>query len=89
MSEQDRYQALRASRLAAELTDEQCRTLAGKIEICDLANGELLVREGAPDDRLFFIVSGYGFRAPLRGPGMTVLRTIPKTNPQTPRSCAH
>ena len=58
MSEQDRYQALRASRLAAELTDEQCRTLAGKIELCDLANGELLVREGAPDDRLFVIVSG-------------------------------
>jgi CRP/FNR family transcriptional regulator, cyclic AMP receptor protein len=58
MSEQDRYQALRASRLAAEMTDEQCRTLAGKIEIRDLANGELLVREGAPDDRLFVIVSG-------------------------------
>jgi CRP-like cAMP-binding protein len=58
MSEQDRYQSLRASRLAAEMTDEQCRALAEKIEIRDLANGELLVREGAPDDRLFVIVSG-------------------------------
>ena len=58
MSEQDRYQALRASRLAAEFTDEQCRTLADKIELRDLANGEVLVKEGAPDDRLFVIVSG-------------------------------
>lgn len=58
MSELDRYQALRASRLAAELTDEQCRTLARKVELRDLANGELLVREGAPDDHLYVIVSG-------------------------------
>jgi len=58
MSEQDRYQALRASRLAAELTDEQCRRLAQKIEIRDLANNEVLVREGAPDDHLYVIVSG-------------------------------
>ncbi len=57
MSE-DRYQALRASRLAAELTDEECRTLAGRIELRDLANGELLVREGSPDDHLYVIVSG-------------------------------
>jgi CRP-like cAMP-binding protein len=54
----ERYQALRASRLAAELTDEQCRMLAQKIELRDLVNGEVLVREGAPDDRLFVIVSG-------------------------------
>ena len=58
MSEQDRYQALRASRLAAELTDEQCRILAQKIELRDLADREVLVKEGAPDDRLFVIVSG-------------------------------
>jgi CRP/FNR family transcriptional regulator, cyclic AMP receptor protein len=58
MSEQDRYQALRASRLAAELTDEQCRKLAEQVEVRDLVNGEVLVREGAPDDRLFIIVSG-------------------------------
>jgi CRP-like cAMP-binding protein len=58
MAELDRYQALRASRLAAELTDEQCRTLARKIELRDLVDGEVLVKEGAPDDRLFVIVSG-------------------------------
>lgn len=58
MSELDRYQALRASRLAAEMTDEQCRLLARKVELRDLANGEVLVREGAPDDHLYVIVSG-------------------------------
>jgi CRP-like cAMP-binding protein len=58
MSEQDRYQSLRTSRLAAELTDEQCSKLAQKIEVRDLANNEVLVREGAPDDHLYVIVSG-------------------------------
>jgi len=53
----DRYQALRASRLAAELTDEQCRTLAGKIELCDLANASCGAR-GRAGRPLFVIVSG-------------------------------
>ena len=58
MSGQEHYQALRASRLAAELTDEQCRKLAQSIALRDLAPGELLVREGSPDDHLYVIVSG-------------------------------
>jgi CRP/FNR family cyclic AMP-dependent transcriptional regulator len=58
MSQQERYQALRASRLAAELSDEQCKVLAERIVQRDLADREVLVREGAPDDRLFVVVSG-------------------------------
>jgi CRP-like cAMP-binding protein len=52
------YDALRASRLAAELSDEQCRTLAGCITLRELADGEVLVKEGASDSHLYSIVSG-------------------------------
>jgi CRP-like cAMP-binding protein len=73
----DRYQALRASRLAAELTDEQCRALAQKIELRELADGEVLVNEGAPDDRLFVIVSGaLGVVRHPRGEAPVALNTL-------------
>lgn len=52
------YQALRPSRLAAELNDEQCRTLAGAMELRELREGEVLVREGAPDEHFYLIASG-------------------------------
>jgi CRP-like cAMP-binding protein len=53
-----RFEALRASRLSAELDDAQCRTLAALTELLDLKDGALLVKEGASDDHLFVIVSG-------------------------------
>jgi CRP-like cAMP-binding protein len=53
-----RFEALRASRLAAELDDAQCRTLAALTELLDLADGDVLVKEGSADDHLFIIVSG-------------------------------
>jgi len=52
------YDALRASRLAAEMTDEQCRTLALLLTLRDLADGEVLVPEGRSDNRLYEIVAG-------------------------------
>lgn len=52
------YDALRASRLSAELSDAQCRTLAQRITLRELADGEVLVPEGRSDSRLFEIVSG-------------------------------
>ncbi len=55
----DIYQALRPSRLAAELNDEQCRTLAAAMQLRDLREGEVLVREGAPDEHFYLIVSGF------------------------------
>jgi CRP-like cAMP-binding protein len=58
MTKQDRYQALRSSRLATELDAAQCEKLAELIELRDLADGEVLVREGAPDAHLSVIVSG-------------------------------
>jgi ribosome-associated toxin RatA of RatAB toxin-antitoxin module/CRP-like cAMP-binding protein len=50
--------ALRGSRLAAELTDAQCRKLAAVMTVHDLKDGEVLVREGAPDNHLYVIASG-------------------------------
>jgi CRP/FNR family cyclic AMP-dependent transcriptional regulator len=58
MTDQDRLDALRKSKLAAELTDEQCRVLAGLVTLRDLADGEILVREGQSDNHLYSIVSG-------------------------------
>jgi CRP-like cAMP-binding protein len=54
----DNMSALRASRLAAELTDAQCATLAALTTMRTLADGEVLVREGVSDSHLYLLVSG-------------------------------
>jgi CRP/FNR family transcriptional regulator, cyclic AMP receptor protein len=53
-----RYDALRTSKLAAELTDEQCRALAEAVMLQDLKEGDVLVREGTTNAHLYVIVSG-------------------------------
>ena len=55
---QDRFEALRGTRLAAELDESQCRTLAGLMELMELKDGDVLVREGTSDDHLFVVISG-------------------------------
>jgi CRP/FNR family transcriptional regulator, cyclic AMP receptor protein len=50
--------ALRASRLAIELTDEQMRSLAERLSFRDLKPGDVLVPEGTSDNHLYVIVSG-------------------------------
>ena len=57
MSEES-FAALRGSRLAAELDDAQCRSLAAVTEMQDLKDGDQLVREGSTDDHLFVVISG-------------------------------
>lgn len=49
---------LRGTKLAAELSDAQVQTLAGVMELKDLKEGEVLVREGMADEHLYVIVSG-------------------------------
>jgi CRP-like cAMP-binding protein len=44
--------------LAVELTGDQCAILAELTSTRDLADGEMLVEQGASDDRLFVITSG-------------------------------
>jgi CRP-like cAMP-binding protein len=50
--------ALSHSRLAADLGEEECRVLAGLVTIQDLADAEVLVRQGTADSRLHVVVSG-------------------------------
>ena len=49
---------VRGSALAVELTGDQCAVLAELVSVRNLADGEVLVEQGASDDRLYVIVSG-------------------------------
>src|SRR5687768_3474520 len=49
---------VRNSALAVELTGDQCAVLADLMSIRDLADGEVLVKQGASDDQLYAVVSG-------------------------------
>jgi len=49
---------VRNSALAVELTGDQCAVLAELMSVRKLADGEVLVRQGASDNNLYVIVSG-------------------------------
>ena len=53
-----RLEALRATRLAAELTDRQAQALADVLTLRDLKAGDVLVQEGSTDSHLYVIVKG-------------------------------
>jgi CRP/FNR family cyclic AMP-dependent transcriptional regulator len=73
------FAALRASRLAAELTDEQCRTLAAVIKLRELADGEVLVHEDTSDTHLYVLIAGS--LAVARGAGKADELTLFSLNP--------
>ena len=58
MGDRDNEARIRASVLAAELDDEQIEALAALVETHELTEGEVLIEQGARDDRLFLLVSG-------------------------------
>ena len=58
MTESAAYDALRASHLATEMNQAQCRTLGALLTLRDLADGEVLVREGTSDSHLYALISG-------------------------------
>jgi CRP-like cAMP-binding protein len=58
MTDPTPFDALRATKLAAELTDEQCRVLATLVTLRVLKQGEVLVQEGAVDNHLYVILGG-------------------------------
>jgi CRP-like cAMP-binding protein len=58
MTNLNRREALRQTRLAAELSDEQCSVLSELVTLRDLKDGEVLVREGTADNQLYVIVNG-------------------------------
>jgi CRP/FNR family cyclic AMP-dependent transcriptional regulator len=58
MTDRNCLDALRASKLAAELSDEQCRLLSELITVRDLKDGDILVKEGDADNHLYAIDKG-------------------------------
>ena len=57
-SEEMRIAALRASRLAADLNDDEFGVLAAQVSVRDLVDADVLVREGASDDHLYVVAAG-------------------------------
>jgi CRP/FNR family cyclic AMP-dependent transcriptional regulator len=58
MTDLTKIETLRASKLGAELTPDQCKAVAALIRERDLADGDVLVREGTRDNHLYVLVSG-------------------------------
>ncbi|HUL94093.1 MAG TPA: cyclic nucleotide-binding domain-containing protein [Burkholderiales bacterium] len=58
MADATKLQLMRESALATELDAKQCAVLADLVTVRDLADGEVLVDEGASDDHVHTVVSG-------------------------------
>ena len=58
MADMECFKALRASRLSAELSDEQCMVLAGACSMRTVPQGETLVKEGSADNHLYVVLHG-------------------------------
>ena len=58
MPVQAKASILKASKIGAELTDEQCALLSDQIELKEYADGDVVVAEGAIDDKLRVLQSG-------------------------------
>jgi CRP-like cAMP-binding protein len=58
MAESSKAHLIRQSKIGVELTEQQCAALAELVQISDHADGEILVKEGATDDKLRVVLSG-------------------------------
>jgi CRP-like cAMP-binding protein len=59
MMDEVRLGALRASKLAADLSEDEYGVLAELVVVRALADGEVLVREGTADDHLYLVAAGH------------------------------
>ena len=59
MMDEVRLVALRASKLAADLSEDEYKVLAGLVDVRELTDGEVLVQEGAADDHLYVVAAGH------------------------------
>ena len=57
MTDEIRLATLRASKLAADLSEAEHKVLAGLVVVRELADGEVLVREGTADVHLYVVAS--------------------------------
>ena len=46
------------SKIGTELTEEQCVVLSGLVEVSDYVDGDVVVEEGATDDKLRIVLAG-------------------------------
>ena len=58
MTERIRAEVIKKSKIGSELTDEQCAVLSELVEVADYADGDVVVPEGAKDDKLRIVLSG-------------------------------
>jgi CRP-like cAMP-binding protein len=57
-ADETRIAVLRASKLAQDLDERECAELAGIVDVRNLSDGEILVREGATDSHLYVVSRG-------------------------------
>jgi len=58
MTEKTKLQALKASRLGADLDERECGVLGELVTVRDLTDQEVLVREDTIDNHLYVVVDG-------------------------------
>ena len=58
MTDDTKLQALRASRLSADLSEDECRVLSDLVSLHELADGDVLARQGTADSRLHVVAGG-------------------------------
>jgi CRP/FNR family transcriptional regulator, cyclic AMP receptor protein len=58
MPDRKKAKTIKESKIGAELTDEQCAVLSELVEVGEYADGNVVVAEGAKDDRLRVVLSG-------------------------------
>jgi CRP/FNR family cyclic AMP-dependent transcriptional regulator len=58
-TQEARLAVLRASKLAADLADDDLAVLAKLVDVRELPDGEVLVHEGTSDDHLYIVASGH------------------------------
>jgi CRP-like cAMP-binding protein len=58
MSEQPSYEVIRRTTLGAELSEEECKTLAGVMSVRQLKDDEVLVEEGEVNNALHILTAG-------------------------------
>ena len=58
MAQASKADIIKRSKIGVELTDKQCAALADLVQIAEHGDGEVVVKEGARDDRLRVVLSG-------------------------------
>lgn len=58
MANVGKVEIIKRSKIGAELTDKQCGVLAELVQISEHEDGEVVVKEGARDDKLRVVLSG-------------------------------